>query len=101
MTQLIITVAGGIIVAIVVGWFDLGGSTRVMVQGVKVKKTGKWMIIFSIAMILTGLILCSKNTLPQGGYDLHASSTLYGLTLILYGGIIFVVGKIVAWFQRL
>ncbi len=88
MNELLITVIGGLIVAFVAGIFGMSGNRSTMIQGVKVRKTGKWIILISIAMILGGLYWAN-------------SSQLYGYTLAGYGLIFFVIGKIVAWFQRL
>jgi len=55
------------------------------------------MIIISIVMITLGFYLLEKNTPPGQRFDFNS---LGGL-LVIYGIIIFMVGKIVAWFQKL
>jgi hypothetical protein len=92
LTQLFITIVGGLAVIILGTWFGIGGTTKVVVQGSKVKKTGKWIIIFSILIILGGLTWAGSNSGPN--------VKIYGLTLAGYGVLFYSVGKIVAWFQR-
>jgi hypothetical protein len=101
MSQLFITVVGGLLVVIIAALFGFGGTTKVSVlDGGKVKKTGKWIIIISVVMFFIGLSLCKKSDPTQWGFDLNIPSTLYGVTIMLYAGLFFFVGKIVAWFQR-
>ncbi len=101
MQNLIITVIGGLLVVVIASWFGLGGNTKVTVQGGgKVKKTGKWIILISVAMIFGGLAWAGSNSPAQGGFDFNQPSTVYGLTLAGYGILFFVIGKVVAWFQR-
>jgi hypothetical protein len=100
MNELLISVVGGLLVIIIAATFGLGG-TKVTVQGGgRIKKTGKWIIIISVVMFLFGLSLLKKNDPTQWGFDLNIPSTLYGVTIMLYSGLFFVVGKIIAWFQR-
>lgn len=91
MSQLLFTILGGVITAVIVGWLGFGKSKIVVVHGVRVKKTGKWMVIISILMILLGSYLHSK-----GGSFASA-----GITIAAYGFVIFLIGRAVAWFQRL
>lgn len=101
MSQLAVTVVGGLLVAIIAAWFGIGGTTKVAVHGgYKPKKTGKWIVIISVLMILGGLAWTGSGSPTQGGFDLNRPQTLYGLTLAGYGLIFFFVGKIVVWFQR-
>ncbi len=101
MNQLFITVIGGLIVAAIASWFGFGGSTKVTIHGGhRVKKTGKWIIIISVVMILGGLAWAGSGSSAKGGLDFNNTKTLYGLTLAGYGLIFFFVGKVVAWFQR-
>ena len=101
MSQLLITVIGGLIVLILAAWLGIGGSTRVKVEGGhKVRKTGKLIIFISVLMILGGLAWAGSNAPAQGGIDLSRSGMLYGFTLAGYGVLFFFVGKIVAWWQR-
>ncbi len=100
MEQLIYTVIGGVLIAIITTIFGIGKTTQVVVSGNKVKKTGKWIIIVSVLMILGGLSWAGSNSPPQGGLDFSKPGTIYGLTLAGYGVWAFIVGRIVAWFQR-
>lgn len=100
MNQLIITVLGGLAVVSIASLMGISDKVNITVRGGKVRKTGKWIIIFSILMILSGLYLCSQHSLPQGGYDLNAIETIYGITLIGYGVIAFGIGKFITWFQK-
>lgn len=100
MNNLLITIVGGVIVAIIVAWFGIGGTKHVTVHGSPVRKTGKWIILVSILMILGGLAWAGNNTLPQGGVDFSKPGSIYGLTLAGYGVLAFIVGRIVAWFQK-
>jgi hypothetical protein len=101
MSQLLISVVGGLLVVIIAAIFGLGGTTKVTVHGGgRIKKTGKWIIIISVVMFFIGLSLCKKSDPTQWGFDLNIPSTLYGVTIMLYSGLFFFVGKIVAWFQR-
>jgi hypothetical protein len=102
MGQLFITIIGGLIVAAIASWFGFSGSTKVTIHGGhKVKKTGKWIILISVVMILSGLAWAGSGSPAQGGLDFNKPVTLYGLTLAGYGLIFFFVGKVVAWFQKL
>lgn len=97
MNGLMTTIIGGVIVAIIVAIFNIGGTKHVSVHGLPVRKTGKWIIIISILMILGGLAWAGKNpSSPQGGFDLSNS----GVIVAMYGLIMLVVGKVVAWFQK-
>ncbi len=100
MTQLLITVTGGIIVAVIVAWFGIGGTKHITVHGSPVRKTGKWIIFFSVIMIIAGLAWAGHNSPPEGGFDFNKPGTVYGITLACYGLIGFIIGWIVAWFQR-
>jgi hypothetical protein len=101
MSELIITVVGGLLVIVIASWFGLGGSTNVTVHGGgRVKKTGKWIILISVAMILGGLAWAGSNSPTQGGFDFNHPGTVYGMTLAGYGILFFIIGKIVAWFQK-
>jgi len=65
MNELLIIVVGGIIVAILINIFGIGSSTRVKIQGgYKPSKTGKWIIILSVLMILGGLSWASGHPTP-------------------------------------
>ncbi len=91
MSQLIFTIIGGVITAIVVAWFGIGSTTRVVVQGAKIRRSGKWIVFFSVIAILGGLAWAGSNP----------ASPIYGYTLAGYGVLAYLVGRIVAWFQKL
>lgn len=97
MNQLLINVIGGVAVIIIAALFGIGGTTRVVVHGTHARKTGKWIIIISVVMILVGASLAGKNPSHTGGLNFNDPGTL----LMGYGVLFFVVGKIVAWYQRL
>lgn len=88
MNELLTTIIGGLVVAFIAALLGWSGGRNTVVQGVKVKRTGKIIIIVSVLMILGGLAWADTNQ-------------LYGLTLAGYGLIFFIIGKIVAWFQGL
>lgn len=96
MNQLIINVIGGVIVGIILTIVGVNRKSKVIVRGTRIRRTGKWIIIFSTIAILLGLIWASKS-----GYSFDKPQTLYGFTLSAYGVIGLVIGKIVAWFQKL
>ncbi len=97
MSQLFINIIGGLIVVIIAAWLGIGGTTRVVVHGNQSGKAGKWIIIISVVMILSGLFVIGKNPTPTTGIDFNNPGTL----LVGYGIIFFIVGRIIAWFQRL
>jgi len=100
MEELIYKVIGGVLVAIITTIFGIGGTKRVVVHGSSVRKTGKWIIIVSVLMIIGGLAWAGSNSPTQGGFDFSKPGTIYGLTLAGYGLIALIIGRIVAWFQR-
>ncbi len=94
MSNLVITIIGGLIVAILASWLGLGGSTTVRIRsGVRTSRTGKNIMIFSIIIILGGLIWASKTTQPSGTFTA-------GHGLAICGVFIFLIGKLIAWYQR-
>jgi hypothetical protein len=50
MSQLLISVVGGLLVIIIAAIFGLGGTKVTIQGGGKIKKTGKWIIIISVVM---------------------------------------------------
>lgn len=101
MSQLLISVIGGLLVLILGTWLGFGGSTKVKIEGGhKVKKAGKLLILISVLMILGGLAWAGSNAPAQGGVDLSRPGMIYGFTLAGYGVLLLIVGKIVAWWQR-
>src|SRR3989338_10366743 len=96
MSQLLIQIIGGVIVAVIAALFGIGGTTRVTVHSGVVRKTGKWIIIISVLMIMGGIALLNKQTAPNDIWKFNTPGSL----LIGYGILFFIVGKIVAWYQR-
>lgn len=99
MSSLFIQIIAGLIVVVLAAWFGIGGTTRVVVHGGRTRKTGKWIILISVAMIFGGLSWMG-STNPQGLSDWLKPPAVYGFTLAGYGVIFLVIGKVVAWFQR-
>ncbi|TSC59600.1 MAG: hypothetical protein LiPW15_620 [Parcubacteria group bacterium LiPW_15] len=100
MDQLFIQIVGGLIVAALAAWFGFGGTKRVIIHRAGPRRrTGKWIILISVPMIFGGLAWMG-NSNPQGFDDWIKPPAVYGFTLAGYGVIFFVIGKIVAWFQR-
>jgi hypothetical protein len=93
MNELFIQVVGGVLVIVIASLFGFGGGSTHVVVGGKVKKTGKWIIIISVVMILIG---ASMN----GEKGINPNELTAGTLIMIYGVIFFFVGKFVAWFQR-
>jgi hypothetical protein len=91
MSQLIFTIIGGVITAVVVSWFGIGGTKRVVVHGTKVRRSGKWIIFFSVIAIIAGLSWAGSDPINQ----------TYGYTLAGYGALAYITGRIIAWFQKM
>lgn len=89
MNELVITIIGGLAVAFIASLFGWGAGRSTVVQGVKVRKSGKIIMIISALMILGGLAWAGNG------------NEVYGYTLAGYGVLFFLIGKVVAWFQRL
>jgi hypothetical protein len=85
MSQLLINIIGGLIVIIIAAVFGIGGTTRVVVHGTRTGKTGKWIIIISVLMILGGAALLGKEAPPGGGLSFNEPGTLlmeYGVLFL-------------------
>jgi hypothetical protein len=96
ITGVIITVVGGLVLyAFGVG---RGKTSVVKVQGVKVRKTGKWVMLVSAVIVILGLALAGKSIGPGGEMN---SDGLLWFGISLFGIMSFIIGKIVAWFQRI
>ena len=103
MSNFIVTIISGVLVAILVSWLGIGKDKTPVkfAGGFRVRRTGKWMIIISVILIIWGIILIVNNSNPAAGFNFNNPNSIYGLGLLEVGGILFVVGKIVAWFQKL
>lgn len=100
MEQLIIQIIGGVIVAVIATWLGIGKSHKVIIHHAgPTRRTGKWIILISILMIFGGLAWMS-NGYPQNFSGWIKPPTVYGFTLASYGVIFFIIGKVVAWFQK-
>lgn len=96
MNQLFINIIGGLVVVIVAAWFGIGGTTKVVVHGGRAGSAGKWIIIISVVMVFAGLSWHDKIAPTRNIFNFSdGGSLLFG-----YGILFFIVGKIVAWFQR-
>ena len=103
MSNFVVTIISGIIVAIIVSWLGIGESKKqvIMSGGVKVRKTGKLIIIISVIIIIWGMLLLGNNSNPTAIMDMTNRQTANGLLLMFLGTILLIIGKIVAWFQRI
>lgn len=81
-------IIGGLVVAFIAWLFGINGSSKTIIQGTRVRRTGKWVIIIAVSMLLGGLYWSNTNQVA-------------GYTLAAYGALFFIVGRIVAWFQRM
>jgi hypothetical protein len=90
VSNLIITIVGGVAVLIIAACLGIGGTKYVVIHGSSVKKTGKWMMIMAVLIIFGGLHLASLNSTEQAG----------GWAIAILGLMFFGLGKFIAWFQR-
>jgi hypothetical protein len=96
MKDLLFQIIGGLIVVLIAAWLGIGGTTKVVVHGGQVRKTGKWIILISVAMILGGLSWHDKLAPTKSIFNFND----WGSLLFGYGILFLIVGKVVAWFQR-
>ncbi len=99
MSSLIITIVGGLVVAVIISMFGIG-TAKVVVQGSKQSRSGKKLILVSWLMIIIGLILLGQSPLARAGFDLTQGSTLLGIALVECGILLLIIGKVVAWYQK-
>ncbi|HTX87122.1 MAG TPA: hypothetical protein VMC41_03615 [Candidatus Nanoarchaeia archaeon] len=113
MNNLIVNIIGGVIVAVLVSWLGIGrgrssdvpGTSRgrsstIVIQSPKARKTGKWIIIISVILIIWGIMLFGNSASQGAAINLSKPNAIYGLGLLEIGGVLFIIGKIIAWFQR-
>lgn len=94
MSNLVITIIGGLVVAILASWLGLGGSTTVRIRGgARSSRTGKNIMIFSVIIVFAGLMWASKTTQPSETFTA-------GHGLAICGVFLFLIGRIIAWYQR-
>lgn len=94
MSDLMIQVVAGIIVAIIVSLIGIGHHVRVS-QSTTIPKTGKKIILLSVVAILVGAYYGG-----QSGWDMDTTQGIVGATIAGYGVLFFFIGKVVAWYQR-
>ncbi len=93
MDSLFSQIISGIIVAIILGWLGFGGTKRVVIHNEgRVRKTGKWIMIISGIAIFIGLAWAGSS---------NSTSWQPGHSLALLAFFVFLLGKLIAWFQRL
>jgi len=96
MSELAITIIGGLVVAIVVAIFGLSGTTRIFISNShRSPRAGKIIILIGVVMIIAGLAWIGNNDSPQQ----KTSITDGGSLLALYGVLFLIIGKVVKWFQ--
>ena len=93
MSELFNQIFIGIIVAIILGWLGLGNKKVIVQNGGKVRKTGKLIMLISGISIFVGLIWAGNNPLYKGWHP--------GYSLSVISFFVFILGKIVAWWQRI
>lgn len=94
MNNILSQIISGIIVALILYWIGLGSNKVIVYNSGKIRKTGKWIIIISILIIIIGLNIGAKQQVNYTG----TISPGYGFAIL--GGFLFFIGKIIAWFQR-
>ena len=101
MSELIIQIISGVIAAMLIAWFGIGKNktTVIQTQGIKVNKTGKWMMIIGVIMVIWGIILFGSIDHSLAGAK--NPNEFYFLALMVFGGLIFAIGKFINWFQKL
>lgn len=93
MNEFFSQIAIGIIVAIILGWLGFGGSKKVIVNNSKSHKLGKWIMIISVIIMIIGLNWAGKQS-PT------INTIAPGYSVAILGGFFFLIGKVIAWFQR-
>lgn len=99
MSGLIVTIVGGVVVAVIISMFGIG-TTKVVVNGSKQSRAGKKLILLSWLMIVVGLILLGQSPLARAGFDTTQTSTLLGIALAECGVLLLIIGKVIAWYQK-
>lgn len=99
MKEFFITVVGGLAVLMLASWFGLGGKSNrvVIVQNGKSNKKWKWLIVFSIILMVVGFYQFSSNY-PKGGFQNPMSG--FGFCLLFFGFILLCIGKFMVWLNR-
>lgn len=94
----------GVASAVAAGWIlwmlGVGRNVKVSVHGASARKSGKIIVLIAWAFILFGLYTGGHSSLPQGGWDMANHYAVYGVSLLVLGFILLVIGSVVAWFQK-
>lgn len=103
MSNFLIAVISGLTVLALASWFGIGKdkTARVLPKGFRVRKTGKWIMIISVIIIIWGLILWGGDPGQSMGFNLHSQRASFGFLMTIAGGILFGIGKIIEWFQKI
>lgn len=88
-----IQIVAGLIVIVIAGWLGLGGKT-VTIQSNSTKKTGKKMILIAWVLIVLGLYLGGSTN-----WDLETAQAGAGVSSLVFGFLLLIIGRIVAWYQ--
>lgn len=101
MSEIVKEIIINIITATAVGLLGIGAYKVVVVhKHERTHRGGKKTMIVGFLMIIGGLFWASQSNTSGVGINFSEPKTIYGLTLAGYGLIIFVIGKVVAWYQR-
>ena len=95
MKELAITVVGGILVIVIASALGIGKSTVTIKNSHGSSKLGKWLILLGVLMIIGGIAWAGNHPIPQG-----STFTNTGHNIAIWGGLFFVVGWIINWFQK-
>lgn len=95
MSDLLIQIIAGVIVAIIASFIGIGYKVRISHGSSSSPKTGKKVMIFSALVIFIGAMLGD-----QAGWDMNVTQSVIGATIVGYGVLFFFIGKIIAWYQR-
>lgn len=93
MSDLMIQVIAGVIVAIIVSLVGIGHRVKIS-HGNTSPKTGKKIMILSVVAIFVGAYYGGQN-----GWDMESTQSVIGATIAGYGFLFFIIGKVVAWYQ--
>ena len=94
MSDLMIQVIAGVIVAIIVSFIGIAHRIKIS-HGTTSAKTGKKIMIISVLAIFIGAYYGGQN-----GWDMESTQSMIGATMVGYGVLFFFIGKVIAWYQR-
>ncbi|OGF19336.1 hypothetical protein A3I35_03045 [Candidatus Falkowbacteria bacterium RIFCSPLOWO2_02_FULL_45_15] len=103
ISNLIVTIISGLVVAAMIYWFGIGGgkTSVVQIQGAKIRKTGKWIILISALIIALGIKLLVDSVSPGEKIDYSNMDSIYAFGVFSLGVMLFIAGKVITWFQRM